>query len=449
MRKPKVAILTSLTDYSPAYSLTGVILDQARMLHRAGYDYELMCLEYFNPNDRAEIEREGLNATYKLGRTILHDYQPFDEPKEDTPTQQGFYKQVDVYFNGDSTGLGYKQALEPFDVIITHDLMFLSWYVPENQAIRMCADLWPDKRWLHWCHSAPTVIPGVIYPSKLRFEGCRNSMYISLNHRQRQDVANMFGITPQDVGVVYNPKDIRDLYNFHADTCDFIQQYDILDHEILQVYPFSTPRFGAKGVRHLLRIFGFWKKLGVRARLVLVNAHCNQDIDRPHEEEIIRYAESCGLEIDRDVILTSRFARSRTDTEEGRHRYGLWTYSVPRKVVQELMLAANMFIFPSISEACSLIQAEASIAGKFVVLNRNFVPMMEFGSPNTMHYEFTGRDPDQDPGYYEAVAREMWAHLQRDHIFTNTTLARTRTYNRDWIWRHQLEPLLYIGFSGS
>ena len=49
--KPKVALLTSMTDFSLAYSLNGVVLDQARMLKRAGWSYDLLVLKNFNRRD--------------------------------------------------------------------------------------------------------------------------------------------------------------------------------------------------------------------------------------------------------------------------------------------------------------------------------------------------------------------------------------------------------------
>lgn len=446
MRRPRVAILTCLTDFSPAFSPTGIILDQARALRRAGYDYELLCLKMFNPQDRAAVEAEGLRVSFRLANTKLHDYRPDEPPRPDSDGEPGFERQAEIIFAGDDSGEGYHTALAPFDVIITHDIMFLSWFLPHNKAIRRCVELWPEKRWLHWVHSGPWFPSNVVYPSTLRHQGCPNSLYVFLNHHQRQDLANMLGITVHDIAVVYNTKDIRDVYGFAPETCALIDTYRLLDHQILQVYAFSTPRWVSKGVRQLLRIFGAWKQMGLRAKLVLVNAHCGQEENRVEVRLIEEYARGCGLTVDEDVVLTSRFAHSRrraADAEAYRH----WNYSVPQRVVRELTLIANVFIFPSVSECCSLIQAENAIAGKFIVLNRDFPAMLEFSNNHVLHYQFTANDPDLNPVYYECVAQEVWSHLSVDATFQNTTHARTRLYNRDWIWKHQFEPLLYRGFS--
>ncbi len=105
------------------------------------------------------------------------------------------------------------------------------------------------------------------------------------------------------------------------------------------------------------------------------------------------------------------------------------------------MQMSNLFVFPSDSECCSLIQAEAAISGKVMVLNKSFLPMLEFGSDNVLCYDFNN-NPNSNPVYYECLARELWGELQRDSTFMTSTKARTMKYNRDWVFKNQLEPLL-------
>lgn len=457
--RPRVAILTSLIDFSPAYSLCGIILDQARMLHRAGYDYDVFVLRGFNREDRLRVECLGLNIRYELAQVVLHDYGVGEPPKDKHRDASGNFisgydQQVRELIDGNETGIGYREAVEGYDVVITHDLMFLSWYCVNNEAVRKVAELDPDIRWIHWAHSGASVRPGsACYPSTLRYEAAPNSHYVFLNHRAKQDYANQIGVTLDRIQTVYNPKDIRDVYGFGEDVQGFIDHYDLLDHTILQAYAFSTPRWRDKGVRQLLKIWGAWKKSGVRARLVLVNAHCTQDQDLVHVRRMEEYAIGCGLVPGDDVIFSSRYAETMIKAEEDGaadpevvKKWNAWRYSVPADAVRDLTLTANVFVFPSVSECCSLVQAEASVAGKLVVLNRDFLPMLEFGSEGVLHYEFSRNDPDSNGAYYDCAAREIWLNAQNNSIFVNTTLARTRTYNRDWIWREQLEPLLYKAF---
>jgi glycosyltransferase involved in cell wall biosynthesis len=450
-RKPRVAILTSLVDFSLGYSLTGIILDQARMLDRNGYDYDILCVKNFNKSHAKKIEHEGLSIQYILPQTVLVDYkinQPAinDGQGNDGKIVEGFETQARIHFEGrpDRGEIGYRDALAEYDTIISHDLMFLSWHLVQNAALRRCIELWPEKNWLHWVHSGPSnADDSLCYPSTLRYSAAPDSTYVYLNETQRAEYAIMIKSPSKVVKTVYNSKDIRDVFNFSDDTCDMIDRYDLLDHEILIVYPFSSPRWIDKGVRQLIKIFSFWKKQGVKAKLVIVNAHCNSKVDIPKVEALESYAKANGLLLDEDVILSCRYADEFKDPKKTKE----WRYSVPYTVVQELFSAANIFIFPSVSECCSLIQAEASMLGKFMVLNRDFIPMLEFCTKDVLHYEFTRNDPDRNPVYYEAVAREVWAEFSSDRSIKNRTAAITKTYNRDWIFKNQLEPLLYLGFS--
>lgn len=445
-RKPKIAILTSLVDFSPGYSLSGVILDQARAFRRAGYEYDLLCIKNFNRGDpkTKEVEAEGLSVKYILPQTRLVDYGMFEKPRPDKRGEQGFETQVRVHFEGDNAKgwVGYRDALRPYDVVISHDIMFLSWHLPQNKALRACIDLWPEKNWLHQVHSGPShAKEGICYPSELRYTRAPHSHYIYLNHTQAQDYSLMIRSEMKYVRTVYNPKDIRDVWNFSELSRDIIDKYDLLDHQVLQVYPFSTPRWRDKGVPQLLRIFGHWKKAGIKVKLVLITAHCNNDIDIPHIGAMGNLAQAEGLELDRDVVISYRYAKQQEDPKVEKEL----RYSVPFSAVRELVCISNMFIFPTVSECCSLIQAEASMAGKFMVLNRDFIPLLEFCVEGVMSYEFTKNKPDVNPTFYECVAKEIWANFQADTMAQNRTRAITKTYNADWVFKNQLEPLLYLG----
>lgn len=430
MSKPKIAILTSFVDFNLGYSLIGIVLDQARMLRDNGYDYDILCLKNFNESDKAKAE--GLNVKYVLPQTKLHPYKPNEPPRED------WDEQVKAHLEGKESCEGYLSALREYDVIIAHDLMFLDWHLVQNAALRECIRLWPMKTWIHWVHSAPSAPPhDLCFPSSLRFSAAPNSVYVYLNESQAFEYSLMINAPRRAVRVCYNPKDIRDVWNFDPLTNELIRSADLLDSEILQVYPFSTPRWESKGVDRLLAIFGRWASSGVDAKLVLVNAHANSKKDAAFVKAIKNKARSFGLMEGTHYLLTSEWGRMK--------KRGDLAYSVPHRVVQDLLLASNMFIFPSFSECCSLIQAEAAIAGGcFMVLNRDFQPMLEFASPSALHYEFTKNDPSKNPAYYECVAREILANFRCDPTIETTTKARRRLYNKEWIWENQFEPLLYL-----
>lgn len=454
MSRPRVALLTSLVDLSPAYSLNNVLLDHCRMLQRAGWDYDLLAIRNFNRRDLEAAQAEGISVKNVLPQTTLVDYRTDEHPRQTTESEVGFEDQADIHANGKDGCPGYLDVLEPYDTVCTHDLMFLSWHLPQNAALRRAIDKWPEKNWLHWIHSGPSEAPdGTCYPSTLRYQAAPDSVYVFLNETQRHGCALMLGCSHKDIAVVYNSRDLRDLFSFSADACEMVDAYDLLNHEIMQVYPFSAPRWEAKGVHCLLKIFGSWKAMGIRVKLVLVNAHANQPVDEQYVQAIEAACGMAGLEPKRDVLITSRWAeRHQKEAEaagdkEATRKWRDWRHCVPHQVVRELSLLANTFVFTSESECCSLIQAEAAATGKFMVLNSEFPAMAEFATEGTLQLPFTSNDPVQNAEFYEAVAREAWSKLQTETAIMNATKARTTVYNRDWIWRRQLEPLLWRKFS--
>ena len=458
--KPKIAILTTLTDVSPAYSLTGIILDQARTLAEHGYEVDLLLLRNFKASDKKLLEDDPLiNPCFVLPQTILVDYQPTQKAVSDSDKGKklGFESQVKVHLEGNDREDGYMKILEPYDVVIDHDIMFLSWFIPMNKALRAVMDAHPDKNYLHWVHSRPTEgPPGTCYPSTLRYTSAPGT-YVYLNDTHRQLVSICYQLPMRRVATVYNAKDIRDVCDFQLETRQLISEYGLMDHQILQSYAISTPRWTDKGVRQLLKLWGKWREQKIHARLVLVTAHSNSERDKPHIKAIEDYTKKCGLRIDDDVILTHRFANLMIKREKSNERkWREWLHCVPREVVRDLTILSNIFVFPTSSEVCSLVQAEAAVLGKPMILNQDFEPLFDFTAKGgVMKYSFTNSDPDgvkADPNFdpdrhYAAVAREVWLNLGRDLTFINTTQARTRTYNRDWIFENQLEPLLWEGFA--
>lgn len=445
--KPKIAIITSLSDAHDAFSLVSVIKAQCRMFAKNGYDYTLFCESGFNEKDKQRLIDEGINVEFVLAHKSLYHYEPDEPPRDD---EYDFKKQVEAFYYGDSTGMGYKTAVEQYDVVITHDLMFIAWHLPQNQALRYCIRDNPTKLWLHWTHSAPSPRPNnCIYPSELRYTAEPHSKYVTLNYAQRHDLANCLSTTDSSIHVIYNPCDIRQTFGFCKQTCDFIDRYKLFEHEYLQVYPFSLPRWTSKGVKALVKIWKHFRASGKNARLVFVNAHSNGEHGAKLTDKVKRYCESNDLIEGNDVVFTSLYAKERVANGESKEDWEAWEMSVPNRVVRELMIMSNLFVFPSISECCSLVQADAATMGKYLVLNTTFLPMLEFAPHSIAKFPFSANNPDTNETFFKCVAKELIGMLDESKIFQATTLARTRNHNEDWIFTNQLEPLLYVNRSSS
>jgi hypothetical protein len=108
------------------------------------------------------------------------------------------------------------------------------------------------------------------------------------------------------------------------------------------------------------------------------------------------------------------------------------------------MTISNVFVFPSATECCSLIQAEAAVAGATLVVNANLSASTDYTAQNVTAYDFQAHDPDYDDYFYEKSARHFATWFLEQPAQRTTWLARTKYYNEDWIYENQLRPLLEV-----
>ena len=59
----KIGILTNFQDFGPQYSLTQIVLTQAKLLKRYSHDVHLFTCEQFNPKDEALIPEAAHDVT--------------------------------------------------------------------------------------------------------------------------------------------------------------------------------------------------------------------------------------------------------------------------------------------------------------------------------------------------------------------------------------------------
>lgn len=187
----------------------------------------------------------------------------------------------------------------------------------------------------------------------------------------------MYHVFPKDVKVVYNSIDPRIFWNLHPLTNSLIDKYDILSADYIDIYPLSTTRMvDGKQIKVVIEIMAALKKLGKKVCFIAVNAHANDRREKQVIAEVISFASERGLGAN-EMIFTSL---------EDAPKYEL---GVPREVVSQLFMLSNLFIFPSVSENCSLVLLEAALCKNLLILNDNgFLPFREFAKENALYFDF-------------------------------------------------------------
>ena len=383
MREVNIGIYHPFNDLPDNYSLSHVVREQMHMLLEHGHECHF-------------ITSKGFHAEVPEG-VIVHSVLTHDVKHED-----------------------FDEAISGMHCVFTHDVVYLPVYKNHDKAIREAIEKHPDIKWLHWSHSAPN-------PSDPR-EPMKNSTYIGLNMWDLPRLAEQFGVPEAKCRLVYNPVSPDLFFDWHPFTKHLVDKHNLLECELLFIFPFDTGRWEAKGGPKVLKLVQKLRDRKLNAKVVFINAAANDKGRRQMVEELQKSHEEYA-------IFTS------LEDEQ-------YAASVPRRVVRELMEVGNVFPLLSQSEACSLTMLEAGLCGMIVILNADFPPFMEFGRQDLVFWMKVSSDraatnygPQGEDGYYASAAQNLHAFYER-HANLRFKNRIQKRFNREFIWTQQLEPLL-------
>lgn len=411
----KVAILTTFQEFIPGYSLTGIVADQVKMLNR--YDHEVHLFVNENFTDKKYASPEGAIIEKKIPFAHLVDYKSAQNISAEH--QQVIEKTVDVL----------TEALKDVNVVFTHDFIFTGWNVPYGIALKEVGRRLPNTRWLHWIHSVPSVqsdwweiktwgkMHKIIYP----------------NETERTRVAEQYRGWDDDVRVIPHIKDARTWFDFSEDTCKFIDKYpNVMQADIIQILPASVDRLEAKRVKEVANIFGHLKtSLANSVCLVVANQWATT---KQHKENIENYkaaGQQIGLQPGVDYIFTSDFGKE-------------YEVGISKRMVRELFLLSNLFIFPTREESFGLVVPEAALSGCFLVLNKSLQMQIEISGNRAKYFDFGSHHMNFEipsPGYWLDLAKIILARMNENESIKMQTFARQR-YNMDSLYRKYYAPVM-------
>lgn len=422
MITPVVGVFTSFTYYAAGYSLTNLIRSQIRQLTRGGYPPHLMVCDSFKEADQYFKEA----TIHKVIPTGALDI-PYNKPE----LQQKHKKLAD------ETTKALVKMIDDYElnIIFTHDIIFLNTHYPYAVAVERASKERPNVKWMHWIHSCPSGL-NPIWSIKKYGPGHK---IVFPNRTDALRVAEQFRGDIDDVWPIHHVKDIREFAEFSGPTNKFIDEYDLMNADIIQIYPASVDRLAAKGVDYLIKTFGAMRKAYKReVRLVICNQWCNVDKHRKTVEAYLEKGRKAGLRPDKDLIFSSRFDAPK------------WELGLPAKMVAELMMLGNLFMFPTHHESFGLVLPEASLmGGALVVANCSLDMMREITGNNALFWDYGSWHRDmqfQKPGdqpdrYWMSVARTIVGKMHNEYGINLRTHVR-KTFNLDAIWNNELHPAM-------
>lgn len=407
----KVAIMTNFQEFLPGYSLTGIVKDQLKMLKRNGDDPHLFVNEKYHGEDFPGIE---IHKSVPFAH--LTDYRARKEVKPEHK------------LTINNTVAMMEKELADFDCVFTHDWIYTGWNLPYALALQQVHNKLPNARWFHWIHSVPTAESD--WWTIMSYG--RGAKLIYPNETDSLLAAEQFRGDMNHVRVIHHIKDVRSFWDFDEDTWTFIDKVpQIMSADVVQLLPASADRLHAKRVREVITIFGHLNRRVNEVCLVVANQWATE---RQHKEDIAGYykhASTCGLTPGQDVVFTSDIMPK-------------YQVGIPKRMVRELFLCSNLFIFPTREESFGLVVPEAALHGLLMVLNRSLTQQYEVAGRGALFFDFGSYrhkwTNDMGDRYFSEVAQIIQGRMRTEAI-RSKTFAR-QTYNMDALYNREYLPLM-------
>ncbi|RLC88828.1 MAG: hypothetical protein DRJ03_00900 [Chloroflexi bacterium] len=417
-RHKKIAILTNMMEFNPGYSLTGIIKDQARMLVKYGHEVHLFVNEQYH----GEEFSEDVILHKKIPFTHLTDYRTRNELSTE-------HKQII-----NTTAVVLQKELVDFDIAFTHDFIFTGWFLPYGMGLQQASTKLPNVRWLHWIHSVPSIMSDWWL---IKEYGPKHKIVFP-NSTERLRVAEQYRGEIADIRIIPHIKDLRTFWDFHEDTCKFLDLHpNLMQSQVVQIYPASSDRLHAKNVDKVIQVFANIKKLGVTCCLVIANQWATGKQPKQNIEEFKEIARKNGLictgNPNDEFIFTSEWC---AEYENG----------IPTRILRELMLLQNLFVFPTREESFGLVGPEAALSSAcLLVLNKSLAMMTEVHGNNGLYFDFGSFHHqwrcNDEVKYYHDLAFIILGRLRENEAIVSNVHHRLR-HNWDYLYHTYYGPIM-------
>lgn len=317
--RPKIGILTTFTGSDRAYSLVNVVQSQLQMLFDGLYDPVLFVAPPFHG--------DGIFAEHNI--EVRRVTMPGAEQEE--------------------VRVALRPLVSDIDVMLCHDILFLSQHKTWAGAIRQIAHDEPRIAWLHWQHSRGGHSP---------IEPMPRSWFCYPNDGDMAHVAQINSTTMDRVRYIPHPLDFNYL-GWSALAIRIAEDLDFTFVDIAGLLPTRMDR--QKQVEKAIRIFAGLKRAGRSVCFLVADAYATGKQFESYRQELQGLAKSLGLTEKEVAFLSEKYEACRLRT--------------PRQVVKALLEMSNLFIQPSNAETSSLVVMEAALAGNLVIINADFPPI--------------------------------------------------------------------------
>ena len=182
----------------------------------------------------------------------------------------------------------------------------------------------------------------------------------------------------------------------------------------------------------IIKIFGFMKLRGTQD--VFLCAANQWATGRQRKEDVniyIQKAIDAGLEPGIDFVFTSEY----------KEEFGT---GISKRLLRELQLLQNVFIFPTKEESFGLVGPEAAFSGALPIINKSLTMQFEVMSTHAPAFDFGSFHQDtpnmESEDYINAIANAVLNRLYNNEAIMTKLYCRKR-YNMDDIYTRYYLPL--------
>jgi hypothetical protein len=406
-KRLRICIFTDLYSFDPSYSVSNVVMDQCLMLLRHGYSFSVITRKVFPKDDIQDTPEFSI-------RPILPNIRCDWEPLSGAAFNQRVKMAVSAI----------KPVLLQYDLVITHDIMALPYLLPFNAAIREIQKACPSIKWLHWIHSHPVgLYKEKKYPISLLHQDMENSTFVTPAATLKSSLSKHFSLPLERVAAVPNTRDPRTVYSMSENLAQLLEVSDFVLSDVRCIYPvMDLGRAASKKVETTIGVLEGLKEVGHTVKLIICDAHSGD----------------LGYRIKKKLLKESKLSRNELifSSDNG------FPVGVDRASIMTLFQLSNVFIMPSLYEACSLVALEAALTGNVLVFNGASRELRAIGGKNAIftNFEKLKEDLGERPAYYK-IAEKISKKILKNHVLQaqNEVLHQ---HGVDFVFRNHLEPLL-------
>ena len=405
MKHFKIALL-HYTCFPIVGGVEEIIRQHASVLSR--HDH---AVKIFAGGGRLFADEYDIDINPLLGSSNPKILQIHNNPAEGSPELESCSEEIFDYL---------AEALEPFDVLITHNVLTMPYNLPLTFAAHRLANEGNIKV-VGWNHDSPYFYahpPIDLTRGQWNILKIYNSniSYITISEERRSQFQDLYGVN--EIDVIPNGIDPIHLFNLDVSTIRMVSAKDLFEADLLMVQPCRLhPR---KNIELSIQVIKALRDKGLDARLLLTGVY------NPHEKSTVDYYHklkklSEQLHVERDILIVAEHF-----SEGGKDLTG------EAIVVRDFYLIADLLFLPSLHEGFGIPLLEAGIF-KVPIVCSDIPAFREICKENVQYFSLKD-SPAKIADKVLAFVSNFKPHRMSRHII--------RTYLWDHIYHKMLLPFL-------